>query len=116
IFHVNPEDFHIKKQHIGFIDAMRFPVLPPRLNDDTQKSESHFKSNTFQETEHNECIQVWQEKDDKDYIAKNFDDVFQRETGHKFENILEACGVFKSNDDFISFIHHIDFNDNENSL
>lgn len=116
IFHVNPEDFHIKKENIGLIEAMGLAVLPARLKDDAEKLESHFKSNTFEETEHNEWIQVWQEKYDKDYIAKNFDDVFQRETGHKFENILEACGVFKSNEDFISFIHHIDFNDNENSL
>src|SRR5699024_3502985 len=111
-----PEDFNIKKENIVVIEEMVLAYLSARLKDDAEQLESHFTTNTFEETEHNEWIQVWQVKYDKDYITKNFDDVFQRETGHKSAIMLGACGVFKSNEYFISFIHHIEFNDNENRL
>ncbi|MFC3419980.1 UDP-glucose--hexose-1-phosphate uridylyltransferase [Salinicoccus hispanicus] len=108
LFHVDPEDFHVKKENIGLIEAMGLAVLPARLKQDAEKLQEFFTTGELGESTHAEWIESWRSKYGDDHIKTHFEAVFHKELGIKFERILEACGVFKNEKDFLKFFESID--------
>ncbi|MCG1008465.1 UDP-glucose--hexose-1-phosphate uridylyltransferase [Salinicoccus sp. ID82-1] len=108
IFHVDPEDFHVKRENIGLIEAMGLAVLPARLKQDAEHLQGFFTTGEMGESAHAGWIESWRSKYGDDHIGEHFEAVFHKELGLKFESILEACSVFKNEADFVQFFEGID--------
>ncbi|MCC4722334.1 UDP-glucose--hexose-1-phosphate uridylyltransferase [Salinicoccus sp. RF5] len=107
LFHVDPEDFHIKRENIGLIEAMGLAVLPARLKQDAEELEASFKNGEKIDTVHDEWVEAWKKKYEANHIKENFEQVFKKELGLKFRKILEACGVFKDEKTFKVFFKEV---------
>lgn len=117
IFHPHKEFHHIKKEHIGLIEAMGVAILPGRLEKELEQITAILNNQTNIDNI-NKYHPLWQHKDfikelSQKFVAKNSTTKFiRKEVGEKFMQVLECSGLFKhdkqGNTAFRGFIEHLD--------
>lgn len=102
IFHPHEELHHIKKENIGLIEVMGLAVLPVRLKTELKelsyyllnKSKINELDNSAELVKHKKWAMQLVEKY-SDINETNIDEIFKKEIGLKFSEVLEHSGVFK---------------------
>ena len=106
VFHSHQKFHHIKKENIGIIEAMGLAILPGRLQQELELLEQELCNNNSNWI-HNINSQhiLWKHKDWIEELLTqsanlnniNLTDYIKQQIANKFIQVMECCGVFKSN-------------------
>lgn len=107
LYHIDPSNFHIKKDNLALFDVLGLGILPGTLYEEVNiikdiLLEKETINNYPNLSKHQEWINELQRKVKKDKI----DDFLKEEIGQVYVKMLEDANVFKfgSHEDFISMI------------
>lgn len=98
VYHPHAELHHIKKENIGLIEVMGLAVLPPRLKTEISLvQETLLHGGDLRARGETEKHADWAEEIFRREMptAEQIDEVFRREIGLVFAQVLEHAGVFK---------------------
>lgn len=108
IFHPHADVHHIKKENIGLIEVMGLAVLPARLKSELTCIEKCLRNESLQDME---LQSIEKHMDWITYLKANMEDnaivdisaFIKNEISIKFERVLEDCGVFKLDEQGLSY-------------
>lgn len=99
VYHPHTKLHHIKKENIGLIEVMGLAVLPARLKEEMAKlKEAVLSGADIRSDEVLEKHADWVEEFLPKYAeitAANIDEIFEKEIGLVFMQVLEDAGVYK---------------------
>lgn len=98
-YHPHPEKFNIKKENIGLIEVMGLAVLPSRLKKEMELvKDAVINDVDFYSDEKIRHHYNWYMTFKNKYTVTkdNIDEIFEKEIGKTFEEVLEDAGVFKN--------------------
>lgn len=103
IFHSHAKYHHIKWENIGLIECMGLAILPGRLKQEMNEVKKHLLSGAVEKIFEEETLRKHGDFA-KEIFGKhprigveNIDEIFEKEIGEVFSNVLQNCGVFKRN-------------------
>lgn len=110
VFHAHPEFHEIKKESIGLIEAQGLFILPGRLEAELAEVERCIEKGSLD----NELERFKLVYDEAKAIfdgGVSAHEAVEREIGSICYRILQNTAVFKSDDDFMSFLRGVGFNE-----